>query len=376
MVEKKNILKFLLINILLLFSCVENPKQVNNTKNNNGINKLKEALPKSGALILCEGLWGNDNSDIWVVEQYNGLLHESISFNSFGTFLGDLASDFISDGKNVYILVSTNKKIEILNLEKSYFHTPKYFSKDFKFPRSLSLDESYIYFVDLYSDKLGKIHSDSLFNKDNKIQTEKLSHTGAAPEELVIHKENIYVANSGFGDYRHNENHAGYLTIYDKINLSLINSEYIGKNFVEIEKDTVKNLLLCNHLNLPSKRIKGEKGGIKIYDIDNNYISDSIEINAKSICIDTKNSNLYIITENELLKSNYSNKISNPESLLKFDESEILYGIEFNEKSNTLWILNAKNHTRNGEVIIYDLNSNSITHKYEVGINPRKVLFY
>ncbi|MCB0703038.1 MAG: hypothetical protein KDC55_10055, partial [Ignavibacteriae bacterium] len=96
---------------LLLSGCVETP----NTPT--GKAKLYDTLatpfPESGLIVLCEGLWNYNNSDIYVYDNTTGKTLNSYFKNSTGEYLGDIVSDMkvLEDGRILFTATGTKELI-------------------------------------------------------------------------------------------------------------------------------------------------------------------------------------------------------------------------------------------------------------------------
>jgi len=360
---------------LILNSCVKEP--------NSPINKT-ENLTQNSLVILTEGLWGLDNSNLDIINLDNYTYQKSYYQNINNVKLGDTANDILIKGDTLFVIVSTSKYIELIDL-KTFKTIKRFFFEGNNYPRKMTYSNKFnnIYITDLYSDV---IH---ILNLEKDTLMKNFIKTGASPEYIVHNNNYLYVANSGFGDYKQKEEGAGYIYIYDLNSLSLVNQVFVGPNLIELVLDSDNQNLFCSYINLPSK--KDSLGGIVQFKILGLNLDKVNEIRTKASKLEYYENKLFYFTENGLEYFPTSNNETNyflPKLIIrKKNKSENYYALKilkYKDNPTKLILGNAFNHSIDGELYFYNLdnilNNNNLNiepiNKFSTGINPSKILYY
>lgn len=140
--------------------------------------------------ILCEGLWGANNADISAYKSDSLLCTPEYYLAQNGQYLGDTGQDIIYHKNHLYVSVYGSSYVAKMDLEGK--ELARYsFSAEEGQPRYLTADGDYIY-VTLYSGKVAKMKASDLSVVD-------YAPVGMNPEDIVLHKGQLLVANSGWG---------------------------------------------------------------------------------------------------------------------------------------------------------------------------------
>lgn len=364
----------LIINLLFLSSCVKEPNSPENKT---------EKLTQNSLVILIEGLWGLDNSNLDILNIDNKKYQKSYYQNINNVKLGDTANDILIKGDTLFVIVSTSKYIELIDLI-TFKTIKRFFFESNNYPRKMTYSEVHknIYITDLYSDV---IH---ILNLEKDTLIKNVVKTGASPEFIVNNNNYLFVANSGFGDYKYKEEGAGYVYIYDLNSLTLVNKVFVGPNLIELIIDNENNNLFCSYINLPSK--KDSLGGIVQFKILSSNLDKIKEIRTKASKLEYYDNNLFYFTKDGLEFLSTSKIEPNyflPKLIIsKKNKTENYYALKverFKDNSINLILGNAFNHNLDGELNIYKLsdllNNNSNVkplHQFSTGINPSKILYY
>ncbi len=361
--------------LLSLISCVNNPS------------KPEEALinmPQKGVIILNEGLWGMDNATFDILDlETNLYIKNAYHKLNNNNKLGDIANDILISGDTIFVCVCTSKYIDMISL-KSGKSIKRFFTNGNYYPRRMTKIDNNIYITDLYADCLHKI--------DLELDTilVDICKVGAAPEYIENDGVNLYIVNSGYGDYKYNNEGAGELYVIDIKTLKLKQNIKIGANPIEVIRDKINNKLYVSYINLPSKQ--DALGGIVELDISNTIeITKTNEWRCKPTRIthfqnDDLNC-LYFLSDDGLqmidIKLN-DNKIKTV--ITNTNKYERWYGLNVSNDNRYLYLTNARNHTIDGELSIYEISSltlyqtnpNYITpiKKFTTSINPSEIIFF
>jgi len=353
-------IKLLLIIILILSSCSE--------PTNHQITNLPDSIV-NGCYILCEGLFGQNNSTLSVIDFDNDKIYNNYFFQKNNEKIGDTGNDILVNGDTSFIIVSTNNKIIAFNTRTcSLIKTIN--SEKLNTPRKIAkLNDSLLAITNL------KGNSITFLNLKNLKVSEKELITGPAPEGIAISNDYIFVANSGYGDYLSNEYDAGTIYVFDK-NTSTLKTKFINlPNVIQLIYNESENKLYARYNNLPS--LKDSLGGIVEFDVNTLKEIRRWKIRVYYFTLD-KSLNIiyylndygvgYIDLKNGFLERNFI-KNSNP--------NEIWYSIFYDNNKDNLFITNAKNYQSKGEILIYKLkDSIQIPIKYNAGLNPSTIVFF
>jgi hypothetical protein len=106
----KNISNILtLLSVIILGSCVQDPSSPAVISRTFGTG--------SGVMVLCEGLWGMNNSSLTIFSMDSDLvINDYYQQANAGKKLGDLASDLVILGDTAFISSSSADKIIVLRI--------------------------------------------------------------------------------------------------------------------------------------------------------------------------------------------------------------------------------------------------------------------
>ncbi|MFC2131196.1 YncE family protein [Bacteroidota bacterium] len=357
-------MKFNLTYIMLLFiiiiSCIRQPDAP--------YDEITD-MSDHGAYILCEGLFGQDNSSL---TRYDELY--DASYNNFlrrvnsKFYFGDTANDIIIKGDTTFIVVSTNKKIIVFHTITGKKIKEIHFDGN-RYPRKIAmLNDSIAGVTDLYDHSFSLINTNSL-----KILQEHIA-TGPAPEGIAVYNNYLFVANSGFGDYLSDEPKAGTISILDKNNFNEISLIENVPNVIELKVSLNNELLYARYNHLP--KYKDSVGGIVEYDLETLTEKRRWRDRAGNFTISPDEEYLYYVCDEGIKRIYLLDENAKPELVISNNTDDFWYSISISPK-NKLWIGNSKNYQSMGEVLVFDINSpkNSLL-TFPVGLNPNTIVFF
>ena len=140
--------------------------------------------------ILCEGLYQANNADITAYNSDSLLCTGEYYLKQNGQYLGDTGQDILYHEGHLYVSVYGSSYIAKLDLEGKEL-TRYSFSAEEGQPRYLAAEGEYLY-VTLYSGKVAKMKASDLSVVD-------YASVGKNPEDIVVYKDQLLVANSGWG---------------------------------------------------------------------------------------------------------------------------------------------------------------------------------
>lgn len=353
---------------MILTGCVETPSSP--TGKANDFDTLSVDFPQSGAVVLCEGLWNYNNSDIYVYDNSTQKLTDSYFKNATGNYLGDIVSDVQALDNNRLLFTATGTHQIILMDYRIPAITSKIdISYERAAPRSIATITDKYYYTDLYRDEVreGTI-------KDALTLPNKVFKTGPAPENIIAHNGKLYIANSGFGDYRQEVKNAGTLQILDPITGT---SEYIyiGPNLVQLSINRTENYIACGYLNTPSAVEKGEFGGIKFVDLTTNETIREMSLEDFADVELSETGAIFYLADGGLYVFPHIYSKAIPQLIVENKTKDVWYSLSIDHTNNEIWIGNARNYQSDGEVIVVSTEG-TVLRTIPVGKNPRKVVFY
>ena len=339
---------------LLLCSCDKNTDPANT---NNEV--------KNGALVLCEGLFQHNNTQLSYINFENHEVENGFFLNRVGRQLGDTGNDIKRYGDKIYIVINVSSTIEILDAKS--FESLKQISmmdgSTAKQPRNIDFYENHA-FISCFDGYVDVIDTSSL-ELTQRIQV------GANPDQIMVIDQKLYVSNSGGLNYPQMDS---TVSIIDLNSLNEIKKIDVGLNPGPICADDAGNAFIIsrgNYGNIPSKLIK--------IDTDIDEISEEFNFSISGI---EKFGNKFLINfvnsgsgNNMIALFNPINGVIEDNSFISADQIETLYGIQYNEISDKLYLMDAMNYTNTGYVFEYDAMGNFLN-SYHVGLNPSKILFF
>ena len=145
-------------------------------------------VPKSEAIILCEGSYGGNNSCLALLS--DGEVTTGIYATANGQDLGDTGQDLLHTDGAWFVSVSTSAYIARLN-EKTYKEEARYTCTEAdNLPRYLASDGDYLY-VSTYAGKVLKLQLSDL----TKVAE---AEVGSYPEQIAIVGSHLLCCNSGY----------------------------------------------------------------------------------------------------------------------------------------------------------------------------------
>ena len=140
--------------------------------------------------ILCEGLYQANNADISAYKSDSMLCTGEYYLKQNGQYLGDTGQDILYHNGHLYVSVYGSSYIAKLNIEGEELMR-RSFSPEEGQPRYITAEGDYLY-VTLYSGKVAKMKASDLSVVD-------YAPVGMNPEGIVVYKDQLLVANSGWG---------------------------------------------------------------------------------------------------------------------------------------------------------------------------------
>ncbi len=141
--------------------------------------------------ILCEGLWLQNNAEVSAYSSNSKLCIDDYYYRQNGQYLGDTGQDILYHKGYLYVSVSGSSYVAKLDLQGREVARCAISAEEGQ-PRYLAAEGDYIY-VTLYSGRIAKM-------KASDLSVEAYAPVGKNPEDVVVYKDMLLVANSGWGN--------------------------------------------------------------------------------------------------------------------------------------------------------------------------------
>jgi hypothetical protein len=324
-------------------------------------------------LVLCEGLQGYDNSAISYINSATGeSIKEAYSHVNKGIRLGDTANDIVLFNDTLYVCSTIGNYIELIDI-KTLKTIRRIEMPANSAPRKLVVDTNFIYCSLLYESSLAVI---------NKITDEIITiTTGPQPEGIALLPNNIIIAaNSAYGDFNAHHPDAGTLSIVDLKNNVEIKKNFIGPNVCEVLYNPKNNRIYAAYYNLPST--PEVTGGIVELSFPDFTTLRTWDCNPFRMNLSYNGDSLFFISQKRSDRTNTAASISyidlqsgNSAALVSFKQHDIYYALSVSPFDGSIWIGNALNHQTNGHIKNVNPYNQTNDIKFEVSLNPNKIIF-
>ena len=324
-------------------------------------------VSKPDVFILCEGLWQANNADITAYKSDSMSCTGEYYLKQNGQYLGDTGQDILYHDGHLYVSVYGSSYLAKLDLDGR--ELARYsFSAEEGQPRYLVADGDYIY-VTLYSGKVAKMKAADLSVVD-------YVSVGMNPEDIVIYKGKLLVANSGWGY----DNTVTVIDVATFDSIASITVEWNPQQFV-VAGDSV--YLLANgqydenwNCDYPVQSINVDEGTSRTITNATRAVAYDGTL---YLCHSTTDWATYE-TVNTFFTYDVEKATVNRNSFLQGDVAEVtsnsVYMMEVNPKNGELYIgLSGNKFVSSGMVHRFS-NDGVLIHRFDVrGANPNQAAF-
>lgn len=352
---------FIALGLVLFVSCQNAIKPID----------TKPTAVEAGAYILCEGLWRQDNATLSRFDARSGeVVNDFFSRVNVGLRIGDTANDMVLQGDTLFIAVSTSRSIEIIRASTGTWLGRIRLAGMRQEPRHIAL-------VNDSTALVSNLNDDSVTEFDTRtfaIRRERVP-VGPAPEGIASSGHYVFVANSGFGDFRAAEAKAGTISVLDGATRQEVKILTGLPNAGDVITNSTKTRLYAAYRNLPSK--PDSLGGIVEY--DTSTLQELRRWRMKSpfaLALSSSGDSLFYLGAAGVEVLALRQQVPKPFVAIPKTESNALwYGLAVNPRTSELWICNARDYSVNGEVVVMRLGG-EIVRRFDVGINPNTIIFF
>ncbi len=323
---------------LFFISCntPEEIQPVELEKNNNTLNKYK-------LLVLNEGNFGNGVATLsklnWTGDSLIKVENDAY-FNVNKEYLGNVAQSITKVGNELWLVINNSQKIVRCTSDLIKINEIKGLNS----PRFIAQNAKYVFVSDLYSNQISVIDK-ATFSVIKKV------YTGAWNEELLALNNQLWIPQTS----------ARSVLIMDMNTFEFLDTIPIAREPFAIKKDE-KNIVyvLCNGgLN--------ERETPYLYQINASTKQKKDSVNLS--ILDGVPSRLLIVNNEVfvLAKNIYSIENQNIKEVISGRENNF-YGFAAND--SYLFVTDAKDYVRNGNLIRYNRKNSSQRETVELGVIP------
>jgi DNA-binding beta-propeller fold protein YncE len=337
-------------------------------------------LGTAGAYILCEGLWRQDNSTLSRYDRASGsAINDVFASVNAGLRLGDTGNDMVALGDTLYIAVSTSRTIEALRLSTGQSLGRLRLLGQRQEPRKIAIvNDSTAFATLLNDDAVVEFHPRTL-------RQTRIIAVGPAPEGIAATDRYVFVANSGYGDFRAREPKAGEISVIQLASRREIAAFNNLPNVLGLTLSPDKTRLYATYKHLPS--LRDSLGGIVEFDTERLQELRRWRLrNPSAVALTAHGDSLFVLAGGVQIGANVSSNdvwfiplktpnaaprlmVSNP------DKRAMWYGLAADALTGELWVCNARNFSIEGAVQVFSPQG-VLRKQFDVGVNPNTVVFF
>lgn len=340
--------------LLLCTSCMPTP-----TASDGVLGRLQEG----GIFVLCEGLWRQDNALLSYINGDGYVIRDVVGSYNTNTKLGDIATDMISMSDTLVIAVNTSRSLVLVRKTDGKW-LGRISTPGVKEPFHLALAQNgKLYCTNINDDSITEFDAATM-----EITVPSVS-VGPAPEGITVLDNKIYVANSGYGDLRKDEEGAGTIQIMSQADLSTLTIIKDIPNVGVIRSDAPRRLVWATYRHFASE--PDSLGGVVLIDARTDSVVNRWRLKSPlGISVNALSGNVYVLHAEGVdeidPRTGTTTRIISHQS---GGGNDIWYSIYFDSESRLILIGNARSYITDGEVIAVN-PSGMIISKYPVGPNP------
>ncbi len=333
--------------LAFVFSCSESP-----TDSNGGV-----VTSLSGAFILNEGAWGQNNGSLSFYDFENKTIQNNIYEAVNGEKLGDVVHSMTLIDTLGYICVNGSDVIKVISV-KNWKKVGEIVFPAGSGPRYLAqVGPSRAYVTNLAANSVSVVNLNSL-------EITNTIDVGANPEQLTVTNGKAYVACSGFG-------YGNSVSVIDINRDEVIATIRVGDNPVAIKDFGARVYVQCggsfgSDFNDPSD---DTDGGIFVIDPTADVLQDSLVIEGHPSGFTVGNGNGYYFVDGAVVAFKLQNL-----ALLGVVANGNFYDIAVDDVSDRLFAVDPLDYQQAGILHVYGL-SGSDHNTYQAGIIPGEIVF-
>lgn len=338
--------------VLALASCQKEEEgpfvpQVNNLEN--------------GMIVLCEGLYQQNNASITWVQLPSGAQDPAFFQTKTNRALGDTGNDMLRYGDKIYVVVNVSSTIEVMSgsdfspigqIEMTANGQPKQ-------PRYMASANGKIY-ITCYDGFVDVLDTASL-------SIETRIDVGENPEGIAVSNNKLYVANSGGLNFPDVDSTVSVIDIATNTELQKIT---VGINPGGVMANDAGDIFVISrgdYSAVPSRLRKIDPATDQV--VNAGYTFDVSGMTAMSA------TDMIVYDASGVHRFNFQS--DDVVATVPIDMATIntLYKVQYRASEDNLYVLDAMGYTNEGVIRKYDMSGAYLT-GYQVGLNPTKILFF
>ena len=319
----------------------------------------------NGMMVLCEGLFQQNNSTLSWVNNSNGNVINDYYLQTSGLQLGDTGNDMKIYGGKIYIAMNGSSTIEVLSALTgvSITQIPMFDGPIAKEPRSIAFYDGKAY-VTCYDGYVDVIDTSSL-------EIEQRIQVGTNPEGITVANGKLFVANSGGLNF---PNVDSTVSVINPITSMEIMKITVGLNPGSIITDVQGDVYVItrgDYASIPSRMHRINSAS--------NVVLDDFDFDASSMSL--MNSNLlvgysdFVGGTNSIGLFNTISETMSASDFVDLSNVETVYGIEYNSSNDRIYIMDAMDFTTTGYVRTFSSAGLPLS-DFHVGLNPSEIIFF
>lgn len=352
----------------LLIACNDEPRLLNDEP-------VQAESSYSGAYILSEGLFNQNNSSLAWLDFESGQLDSwqdgtETSTDCFrmanGRRLGDTANDMLLYGSKLYIAVDVSSTVEVvsasdcLSLRQIEMNSGGHSSE----PRYLTAWDGKVY-VCCYDGSVARIDTTTM-------QVDASCRVGRNPDGICAAQGKLYVSNSGGLDYDNLDNTISVIDIESFTEISRI---VVGANPGSIATDGTSVFVIAR-----GRLDSGTVGiGAQLVRIDAYFdqVAEVTEVgDRQKLAVADGRLWVYGGSSGGVMVLDCLDASTGMSDFIQDSvRPECIYGLAYDETSDCLYLLDAKDYVTPGSLYCYDRDGMLRYRVNSVGINPNTVAF-
>lgn len=352
----KGISRLLLGMAVVLSGCIAAPEPP--------VNGTQEVLP-GGVYVLCEGLWRQNNSTLSYLNPTGSVIRDAVANASSTDVLGDTGADMIRRGDSLIIAMSTSQSLSVVDINTGTL-AGRVGTLAGREPTRIVQNGRSLFCTNLNDDSITEYDAATL---ETIIER---SEVGPAPEGIAVANGKIFVALSGLGDLRKDEQGAGTVQVIDADDLSVIATIDDLPNAADVQADPSRNAVYVSYRHFASE--PDSLGGVVKIDATSNEVLWTSRLKTPTrLVIDETSGDVYVLhaegVDRVLVDGSRQRTISH----VSGDGNDVWYSLGFDQLQRELLIGNARSFVIDGEVLRVGLDG-TIRSRTQVAINPTTFL--
>jgi hypothetical protein len=320
-------------------------------------------LTQPGFFVVNEGLWRQDNATLSFVREDGRVETNVVQSRNKGLRLGDTGSDILVRGDSVFVIASTSRSIEVYHRRSGVWQARIRFDAAREPYRFARVNDTVAIVTMLNADAIAEIN---LRTCTIRVPS---APVGPAPEGVCVLNRVVYVANSGLGDLRRNEEGASTVSLHDISDLQRIGTIEGLPNVMHCVADAPRNrvwLLYRHYVSQPDSL-----GGVVLWDPVQKRIIQHVRFAMpRGLVVDPVDGRVYVLHRDgvDAYRAGTS-ELVRLRSHTSTMGNDIWYSLGWWPSQSSLLVGNARSYVTDGEVLVLDRNGNE-RFRVAVGLNP------